>query len=129
MADARKREARGFRDLDVYKLAYRLAMEIFQASKSFPPEERYSLTGQVRRASRSVPAIIGEGYRKRRYKKVFILKLADADGEASETQVWLDFSCDCGYLSPDKHKELTSGYERVGRMLGRMMDHPERFCS
>jgi four helix bundle protein len=78
---------RGFRDLKVYQLAYQLAMEIFQESKSFPPEERYSLTDQIRRACRSVAANIAEGYRKKRYPNMFVSKMADADGEATETQV------------------------------------------
>ena len=92
----------GFRDLKVYQLAYQLAMEIFQASKSFPVEEKYSLTDQIRRASRSVAANIAEGYRKKRYPKMFVSKMIDADGEATETQVWLDFARDCGFLSPQK---------------------------
>src|SRR5438270_3280646 len=87
----------GFRDLKVYQLAYQLAMEIFHESKSFPPEEKYSLTDQIRRSSRSVASNIAEGYRKKRYAKMFVSKMADADGEATETQVWLDFARDCGY--------------------------------
>ena len=110
--------AGGFRDLKVYKLAFRLAMEIFHESKKFPPEERYSLTDQIRRASRSVPGNIAEGYRKRRYAKMFISKMADADGEATETQVWVDFAYECGYLSRRRQFELRTGYEEVGRMLG-----------
>ena len=117
----------GFRDLKVYQLAYRLAMEIFELSKSFPPEEKFSLTDQVRRSSRSVAANIAEGYRKKQYVKMFVSKMADADGEATETQVWLDFARHCGYVSPERQRELTSGYEEVGRMLGGMIAHPERF--
>ena len=117
----------GFRDLKVYQLAYRLAMEIFELSKSFPAEEKFSLTDQVRRSSRSVAANIAEGYRKKQYVKMFVSKMADADGEATETQVWLDFARDCGYLSPERQRELTSGYEEIGRMLGGMIAHPERF--
>jgi four helix bundle protein len=117
----------GFRDLKVYQLAYRLAMEIFELSKSFPSEEKFSLTDQVRRSSRSVAANIAEGYRKKQYAKMFVSKMADADGEATETQVWLDFARDCGYLSPERQRELTSGYEEIGRMLGGMIAHPERF--
>ncbi len=120
--------ARGFRDLRVSQLAYRLAMEVFRVSESFPREERYSLTDQIRRASRSVSSNIAEGYRKRRYVNVFVLKIADADGEAGETQVWLDFSRDCGYITPTERDELKAGYEEVGRMLGGMIEHPERFC-
>jgi len=117
----------GFRHLKVYQLAYQLAMEIFQVSKSFPTEEKYSLTDQIRRALRSVAANIAEGYRKKRYPKMFVSKMIDADGEATETQVWLDFARDCGFLSPQKQAKLISGYEEVGRMLGGMILKPERF--
>jgi four helix bundle protein len=117
----------GFRDLKVYQLAYRLAMEIFHESKSFPPEEKYSLTDQIRRSSRSVAANIAEGYRKKRYVKMFVSKMADADGEATETQVWLDFPLDCGYMSAARQTQLRKGYEEVGKMLGSMILNPERF--
>lgn len=117
----------GYKDLKVYQLAYRLAMEIFYLSKSFPAEEKYSLTDQMRRSSRSVPANIAEGYRKRQYTKMFVSKIADADGEATETQVWLDVSKDCGYLSIEDHTQLIDGYEEVGRMLGGMLANPEKF--
>jgi four helix bundle protein len=93
--------SQGFRDLRVYQLAFRLAMEIFHLSKGFPKEEKYSLTDQIRRASRSVAANIGEGYRKKRYVKMFASKMAAADGEATETQVWIDFAAECGYLSTE----------------------------
>ena len=88
----------GHRDLKAYQIAYRLAMAIFHASKSFPKEERYALIDQIRRSSRSVVANSAEGYRKRQYPKMFLSKLADADGEATETQVWLDFAHDCGAM-------------------------------
>ena len=117
----------GFRYLKVYKLAFGLAMEIFHESRRFPAEETYSLTDQIRRASRSVPGNIGEGYRKKQYPKMFISKMADADGEATETQIWLDFARECGYISEARQLELKKGYEEVGRMLGGMMAHPERF--
>ncbi|MFA4853125.1 MAG: four helix bundle protein [Bacteroidales bacterium] len=118
---------RGYRDLKVYQLAYRLAMEIFEISKSFPKEETYSLTDQIRRSSRSVCVNIGEGYRKRRYPKHFSSKMTDADGECSETQIWLDFARDCNYLNGTKHNKLYKDYEEVGRMLGSMADNPEKF--
>lgn len=118
---------RGFRDLKAYQLAFDLAMQIFRESKHFPSEEKYSLTDQIRRASRSVAANIAEGYRKKRYPKMFVSKMADADGEATETQVWLDFARDCGYLSPQIQSKLTAGYEELGRMLGSMILKPERF--
>jgi len=118
---------RGHRDLKVYQLAYKLAMEIFTLSKSFPKEERYSLTDQIRRSSRSVAANIVEAFRKRRYPNMFVSKLADADGEAAETQVWVDFAHDCGYLSQEQHDELIAGYEEEGKMVGGMMASPEKF--
>ncbi len=120
-------QLRGHRDLKVYQLAYKLAMEIFEASKKFPSEEKYSLTDQIRRSSRSVTANIAEGFRKRQYPKMFVSKLADADGEATETQVWLDFARDCGYMPPTRCDELTKEYEEVGKMLGSMMSMPEKF--
>jgi four helix bundle protein len=105
-------ELKGHRDLKVFQLAYKLAMEIFEASKSFPKEEKYSLTDQIRRSSRSVAANIGEGFRKRQYPRMFLSKLADADGEATETQVWLDFSRDCEYLL---HRKMRCANKRVRR--------------
>jgi four helix bundle protein len=118
----------GHRDLKVYQLAYKLAMEIFHLTKSFPREELYSLTDQIRRSSRSVPANLAEGFRKRRYPNMFINKLTDCDGEATETQVWLDFAFDCGYLSKQNHDRLISGYEEVGRMLSGMISNSGRFA-
>ncbi|HEV2883824.1 MAG TPA: four helix bundle protein [Pyrinomonadaceae bacterium] len=106
---------RGHRDLKVFQLAYRLAMEIFQLTRHFPKEEVYSLTDQIRRSSRSVPANLAEAFRKRRYPNMWVNKLTDCDGEATETQVWLDFALDCGYLSKENHVRLTAGYEEVGR--------------
>jgi four helix bundle protein len=119
---------RGHRDLKVYQLAYTLAMHVFKESKTFPQEERYSLTSQIRRSSRSVAANIAEGFRKRQYANMFVSKLADSDAEATETQVWLDFARDCGYLSTEHHKELVARYEEIGMMLHSMMEHPERFA-
>ena len=120
-------ELKGHRDLKVFQLAYKLAMEIFEVSKLFPKEEKYSLTDQIRRSSRSVAANIAEGFRKRQYPKMFVSKLADADGEATETQVWLDFARDCEYLPIAHYEELTKGYEETGKMLGKMMSIPEKF--
>lgn len=119
----------GYRDLKAYQIAYRLAMAIFHASKSFPKEERYALIDQIRRSSRSVVANSAEGYRKRQYPKMFLSKLADADGEATETQVWLDFAHDCGYLAHDQHALLIRGYEEVGCLLGSMIASPDKFCT
>jgi four helix bundle protein len=118
----------GHRDLKVYQLAYSLAMHIFKESKTFPQEERYSLTSQIRRSSRSVAANIAEGFRKRQYPNMFVSKLADSDAEATETQVWVDFARDCGYLSTEQHNELVVRYEEVGRMLNAMIEHPEKFA-
>ena len=116
-----------FKDLKVYQRAYELAMEIYSISKTFPKEEIYALTDQIRRSSRSVCANFAEAYRKRRYVKHFVSKLTDADAETSETLVWLDFARDAGYLSISDHERLGGGYQEVGRMLGSMADHPERF--
>jgi four helix bundle protein len=119
--------SQGYKDLTVYKKAYTAAMEIFQESKNFPKEEIYSLTDQVRRSSRSVCANIAEGYRKRIYPKHFISKLSDADGECAETIVHLDFAKDCGYLSKEKYQTIIDEYIQVGKMLGSMMNSPEKF--
>ena len=119
---------RGHRDLKVFQLSYRLAMEIFNLSKNFPREEIYSLTDQIRRSSRSVPANLAEGFRKRRYPNMLVNKLTDCDGEATETQVWLDFALDCGYLSKEHHQQLIDGYSEVGRMLEGMLSNPKRFA-
>jgi four helix bundle protein len=117
----------GHKDLKVYQLAYKSAMEIFNESKAFPIEERYSLTDQIRRSSRSVATNIAEAFRKRRYRNMFVNKLSDSDAEATETQVWLDFSLDCGYLSRESYEKLVKGYEEIGKMLGSMMSTPEKF--
>ncbi|MDY6801655.1 MAG: four helix bundle protein [Bacteroidota bacterium] len=117
----------GFKQLKVYQKAYKLAMEIFEMSKKFPVEEKYSLTDQIRRSSRSVCANIAEAYRKRRYPKHFTSKITDADAETSETIVWLDFAMDCKYISQATHDRLENEYEEVGKMLGSMADHPEKF--
>lgn len=118
----------GHKSLKVFQTVYRLAMEIFHLTKTFPAEERYSLTDQIRRSSRSVAANIAEGYRKRQYPKMFVNKLSDADGEATETQVWLEFSRDCGYLTNETCQKLLSEYKEIGRMLGSMIQHPEKFA-
>ena len=102
-------------------------MEIFEITKAFPREERYSLTDQIRRSSRSVPANVAEGYRKRQYPNAFAAKMSDADGEATETQVWLDVSKDCKYITPEMHGRLISEYKEVGNILGHMIQHPEKF--
>ena len=120
---------RGYKDLKVFQLSYKLAMEIYEITKSFPKEERYSLTDQIRRSSRSVPGNIAEAWKKRIYPKMFLSKIIDAAGEAGETEVWLDLSKDSGYLQVEKYEELVSGYEEVNRMLYGMIEKPEKFCT
>jgi len=115
------------KELKVYKAAYDLSLEIFQISKTWPPEERYSLTDQIRRSSRSICSNLREGWAKRRYEAHFISKLTDADGENSETDTWLDFARDCGYLSIADHDRLTEKCRSVGKMLGSMLNNPESF--
>ncbi len=116
-----------FKNLTEYKKSYELALIIFKMSKAFPKEEIYSLTDQVRRSSRSVCANIAEGYRKRIYPKNFTLKMTDANGEASETIVWLDFALDCNYISKESYDDILSGYQEVGKMIGSMVNNPEKF--
>jgi four helix bundle protein len=119
---------RGYRDLKVYQLSYSLSLEIHEVTKRYPKEEKYALTDQIRRSSRSVPANIAEAWKKRRYEKAFISKLVDCAGEAGETEVWLDFSKDFGYIGSDVYDALMSRYDEVNRMLNGMIDKPDRFC-
>jgi len=123
-----KRAYRGFRDLIVYQLSYRLSVEIFENTKSFPKEEKYSLVNQIRRSSRSVPTNISEAWSRRRYPKSFVSKLIDADGEASETTVWLDFSIDHKYITKESHSYFIDKYNEVSKMLNSMINSPEKFC-
>ena len=120
---------RGFRDLIVYQLSYKLAMEIFEETKHFPKEEKYSLVDQIRRSSRSVPANIAEGWKKRRYPKLFVSKLIDSFGEEGETEVWLDMSFNAGYINKEKHQYYLNKYEEVSILLNSMINHPEKFCN
>lgn len=120
--------AKSFRDLEVYKLSRELAREIFHISKSFPKEETYSLTDQIRRSSRSVGAQIAEAWAKRKYEKHFISKLTDADGEQQETQHWLETAFDCNYIEKTILKNLLNGYESVGKMINGMMSKSKLFC-
>jgi four helix bundle protein len=115
------------KDLAVYKKAYELAMKIFELSKHFPVEERFALTGQIRRSSRSVCLNLREAWAKRRYEAHFISKLTDCDGENSETDSSLDFAKDCLYITAEQHKDLTSLSGEVGKMLGSMIKTPESF--
>ena len=116
-----------FQDLMAYQKAFVLAMKIFQISKSFPSEEKYSLTDQARRSSRSVSANIAEATRKRIYEKHFISKLTDSDAENSETQVWLEYAYSCGYLDLEVFNSLTEKSLEVGKLLNYMMRNPNKF--
>jgi four helix bundle protein len=102
-------------------------MEIFEISKSWPPEERYSLIDQIRRSSRSVCSNLREAWAKRRYEAHFVSKLTDSDGENAETDTWLDFAKDCGYLSEEDHHRLAGECRTVGGMLGNMLKNPDKF--
>ncbi len=119
-----------FKDLLAYQKAFSLSMEIFELTKSFPKEERYSLTDQIRRSSRSVCANMAESYRKRRYVNHFISKLTDCDAENSETTVWLDYALECDYISSEKHYNLTEKSKEVGKLINYMINNPDKFgCS
>jgi four helix bundle protein len=115
------------KELTVYIKAYQLSMEIFELSKSFPPEERFAITGQIRRSSRAVAMILREAWAKRRYEAHFVSKLTDADGECNETDTSLDFAKDCGYITPEQHARLTQMCSEVGKMLGAMLNNPTPF--
>ena len=117
------------KDLTVYNKAYALAMRIFQVTKRFPPEERYALTGQLRRSSRSPCRSLREAWAKRRYQAHFVSKLTDADGENGETDTSLDMACDCGYITNAEHAEMTAECAQIGRMLGAMIQSPEKFLT
>lgn len=115
------------KELTVYKKSYELAMRVFRVSLRFPVDEWFALTGQIRRASRSVCQNLREAWAKRRYEAHFISKLTDCDGENAETDTCLDFARDCGYVTPEEHRALTALVEEVGRMLGSMLTTPEKF--
>jgi four helix bundle protein len=118
----------GYKDLIVYKKAFQLAMDIFIITKSFPADEKYSLTDQIRRSSRSVGAQIAEGWPKRRYVKSFVAKLIDSQGEACETSHWLDVSLAANYFTIEKYTELNNISLEVQKMLESMIKTPEKFC-
>jgi four helix bundle protein len=118
-----------YRDLIVYQKAYKLAMEIFEVSKDFPKEEKYSLTDQIRRSSRSITSCLAEAWAKRRYEKAFVNKITDSLGEEFETEVWLDFSKDCKYLIDTDHSRLINEYLEVRKILISMINSPEEWCS
>ena len=120
-------KAQGFKDLIAYQKAFLQACNVFKITLNFPKEEKYSLTDQIRRASRSVCANMAEAYRKRDYHKHYLLKITDCLGENSETLVWLDFSLNCGYITEDIHKAHIDLNEEVGRLLMYMYTNPEKF--
>ena len=116
-----------FKDLIVYQKAYQLAMEIFHISKRFPAEEKYSLTDQIRRSSRSVCTNLAEAYRRRKYKAHFLSKLTDCESENSETEVWLDFSRDCQYIKAEEHFDLNTKNSEVRKIIWYMINNPDKF--
>jgi four helix bundle protein len=116
-----------FKESTVYKKAFSLAMEIFEISKSFPQEEKYSLTDQIRRSSRSVCANLAEANRKKIYPKNFISKLTDCDAENSETNVWLDFACECKYIDNLTKNNLQNKSDEIGKLLHHMITNPEKY--
>lgn len=118
-----------FRELTAYKKAFDLAMMIFRITKRFPPEERYSLTDQIRRSSRSVASHVAEAYRKRDYKNYFVSKVSDADMENTETQAWLDFSLACAYISKEEFIDMVGQSDEVGRLLNHMFENPEKYLT
>ena len=120
--------ARTFRDLKVYQLARAASRDIFEASKRFPPEERYLLTDQLRRSSRATKAMISEAWGRRRYRAVFITKIDEALGEANETQSWLEDALDCGYLSAKEFEKMDNDWNSIAAMLSRMIDRASDFC-
>jgi four helix bundle protein len=111
-------------DLKVYRLSFEAGMEVFEISKKFPKEEKYSLTDQIRRSSRSVSGNIAEGWRKRRYPKSFVAKLSDSEGEAAETQVWIDYALACKYIEKTERDLLYDKYEHIIAMLTNMTTKP-----
>lgn len=119
---------KSFRDLEVYVMAREEAKKIFVVSKSFPKEERFSLTDQIRRSSRAVNAMIAEAWARRRYRAAFINKIDEAMGEAMETQAWLDHAVDCEYLDRNQHRALDEVWQKVGAMLNRMIQRADDFC-
>ena len=116
-----------YRELLAYKRAFDLAMEIYELSKSFPLEEKYSLTDQIRRSSRSVCANIAEAYRKRRYPNHFISKLTDSDAENSETNVWLEFAFECNYITKEIYQKLSVKNIEIGKLINYMINNPVKF--
>jgi len=124
----RKRDLKHFRDLDVYQKAFKAAMRIYEVTKSFPAEEKYSLIDQIRKASRSVCSNLAEAWRKRKYTAVFKNKLTDSMQEASETQSWLEFSLACKYIEKRVFEDLDTEYEGIILMINAMEKNAHKFC-
>lgn len=122
-----KNSIRSFKDLDVYKNSIGAAMQIYELTKDFPVEEKYSMVDQVRRSSRSVCANIAEAWRKRRYKAAFVAKMNDAESEAAETQVWLDFANRCRYLTDDDQTKLDNKYDHIIAQIVRMIQNSDNW--
>lgn len=120
-----KQIIRTHRDLEIYQIGLDAAMRIFVTSKQFPHEERYSLTDQIRRSSRSVCSNLAEAWRKRRYQAAFVSKLSDSEGESAETQVWLEFAVKCGYMPRDQAAPLYKDYDRIIGSIVHMINHPD----
>ena len=118
---------RTHKELEVYQLAFKSAMKIFELSKEFPKDETYSLTDQIRRSSRSVCSNLAEAFRKRRYPKSFISKLSDSESEAAETQTWIDFSLSCAYINPNDYQEIYETYDNIIGKLINMSLHPDNW--
>ena len=118
---------KSFRDLDVYKLALRQAKALFELTTTFPPEERYALTDQIRRSSRAVNAMLAEAWARRRYQAAFVNKVNEALGEAMETQAWLDHARMCGYLDQSQYDQLDGEWQHIGAMLNRMIQRADDF--
>ena len=118
---------RSHKELDVYQLAFKTSMEIYHLTKTFPKDEIFSLTSLIRRSSRSVSANISEAFRKRRYEKAFVAKLSDSEAESAETQVWLDYSLECEYISKDLYQKLFNEYDNIIGKIVNMINNPDKW--
>jgi four helix bundle protein len=119
--------SKNYKEVKVYKLAFEQAMDIFETSKAFPKEEKYSLTDQIRRSSRSVCTNLAEAYRRKRYPAHFVSKITDSDSENSETSAWFDFALACKYISEQKHETMNLRNEEIGRLLNHMINNPDKY--
>lgn len=119
---------RSFRELNIYRQSREQTHKVFELTKTFPREERYSLTDQIRRASRAVKSMIAEAWAHRRYRAAFISKLTDALGEATETQSWLDDALDCGYINAQQHREFDDTWQKLGGMINNTIERADDFC-